>query len=39
MRAEGVYAAPYLLNAPLHGGAVGEVLESGDNFGKILVRL
>lgn len=30
MRAEGVYAAPYPLNAPLYGGAVGEVLESGD---------
>lgn len=30
MRAEGVYAAPYALNAPLYGGAVGEVIESGD---------
>lgn len=30
MRAEGVYAAPYPLNAPLYGGAVGKVLESGD---------
>lgn len=30
MRAEGVYATPYPLNAPLYGGAVGEVLESGD---------
>ncbi|MCY3566400.1 MAG: NADP-dependent oxidoreductase, partial [Gammaproteobacteria bacterium] len=29
MRAEGVYAAPYPLNAPLYGGAVGEVLGSG----------
>ncbi len=29
MRAEGVYAAPYPLNAPLYGGAVGEVIESG----------
>ncbi len=29
MRAEGVYAAPYALRAPLYGGAVGEVLESG----------
>lgn len=30
MRAEGVYAAPYPLNAPLYGGAVGEVVESRD---------
>ncbi len=30
MRAEGVYAAPYPLNAPLYGGAVGEVLEAND---------
>ena len=30
MRAEGVYAAPYPLNAPMYGGAVGEVLESND---------
>ncbi|MEQ8953554.1 MAG: NADP-dependent oxidoreductase, partial [Gammaproteobacteria bacterium] len=30
MRAQGVYAAPYGLNQPMYGGAIGEVLESGD---------
>ncbi|MED5412225.1 MAG: NADP-dependent oxidoreductase, partial [Pseudomonadota bacterium] len=28
MRAQGVYAEPYALNQPMHGGAVGEVLKS-----------
>mgnify|MGYP002629070545 CR=1 FL=1 len=33
MRAVGVYAAPYALNEPMYGGAIGKVVESGDaNF-------
>jgi len=31
MRAQGVYAAPYELNKPMYGGAIGEVLESTDD--------
>lgn len=31
MRAEGVYAEPYKLNAPMWGGAIGEVVESADS--------
>lgn len=31
MRSEGVYAAPYALNEPMYGGAVGEVIESADS--------
>ena len=31
MRAQGVYAAPYELNKPMYGGAIGEVVESKDN--------
>lgn len=30
MREEGVYAASYQLNSPMYGGAIGEVVESGD---------
>lgn len=30
MRAQGVYAAPYELNQPMYGGAIGEVTESND---------
>ncbi len=30
MRAQGVYAAPYELNQPMYGGAIGEVVESND---------
>lgn len=30
MRAQGVYAAPYELNKPMYGGAIGEVVESND---------
>jgi hypothetical protein len=30
MREEGIYAAPYALNQVMYGGAVGEVIESGD---------
>lgn len=31
MRAQGVYAAPYELNKPMYGGAIGEVVESADD--------
>ena len=30
MRDQGVYAAPYALNEPMYGGAVGQVVESND---------
>lgn len=41
MRAEGVYAEPYKLNAPMWGGAIGEVVESADsnfNVGDIVLN-
>lgn len=41
MRAEGVYAEPYPLNAPMYGGAIGEVIESADeklNPGDIVLN-
>lgn len=31
MRAQGVYAAPYELNKPMYGGAIGEVVETADD--------
>ena len=31
MRADAVYAAPFQLNEPMYGGAVGEVIESNDD--------
>ena len=41
MRAQGVYAEPYALNQPMHGGAVGEVLKSnaeGFEVGDIVLN-
>ena len=35
MRDEGVYAAPYELNKPMYGGAIGEVVESKDDSLKV----